>query len=132
MEMADREKVIKGLECCDFYFHERQCKKCPYSPHYQDCRDLLIQDAKEILKAQQSHVMTLEDIRIIYHRREDHVWPFDTPPYLWVETNGRTAPYWMSWNNVIACLKGQFPKYDPDDYGKTWCLWTSRPTDEQR
>ena len=88
--------------------------------------------AIEALRFYNPFVMTLEEIRDIYDYREDHVWPFDTPPYLWVETNGRTVPYWMSWNNVIACLEGQFPKYDPDDYGKSWRLWTSRPNEKER
>lgn len=131
--MTDREKVISALECCND--PERpKCYKCPeQGPGFgYACRDNVWTAALALLKAQQPRVMTLEEIRVIYHRREDHVWPFDTPPYLWVETNGRTVSYWMSWNNVVACLEGQFPKYDPDDYGKTWRLLTARPTNEQR
>lgn len=28
--MADREKVIKGLECCTFILGKRKCNECPY------------------------------------------------------------------------------------------------------
>ena len=129
--MNDREKVIKGLECC-VMSSNADCKNCPYDGVIDHCAGTLMRDAFALLKAQEPRVMTLEDIRVIYHRRENHVWPFDTPPYLWVETNGRTVPYWMSWNNVIACQEGRFPRYDPDDYGKSWRCWTSCPTDAQR
>lgn len=91
-----------------------------------------VDEALVVLKVQQPRVMTLEDIRVIYHRREDHVWPFDTPPYLWVDTNSNTAHYWMSWSNVVDCLEERFPKYDPDYYGKTWRCWTTKPDEKVR
>ena len=28
--MTDREKVIKGLECCTFILGKRKCNECPY------------------------------------------------------------------------------------------------------
>jgi len=28
--MIDREKVIKGLECCTFILGKRKCNECPY------------------------------------------------------------------------------------------------------
>ena len=28
--MPDREKVIKGLECCTFILGKRKCNECPY------------------------------------------------------------------------------------------------------
>ena len=138
--MPDKENVLQALYGCSnvqsgFTDAVYICPTCLYGgDDGRPCESLhpLLDDAFTLLKAQEPRVMTLEDIRVIYHRREDHVWPFDTPPYLWVETNGRTVPYWMSWNNVIACQEGQFPKYDPDDYGKSWRCWTSRPTDAQR
>lgn len=55
--MADAEKVIKGLECCDKkYPRNAWCKYCPYEPdclHDSTC-DLLIHDALKLLKAQQA------------------------------------------------------------------------------
>ena len=30
--MPDREKVIKGLECCTFILGKRKCNECPYQP----------------------------------------------------------------------------------------------------
>lgn len=28
--MTDREKVVKGLECCTFILGKRKCNECPY------------------------------------------------------------------------------------------------------
>lgn len=58
--MADREKVIKGLECC-FDYYEAQCEKCPYQATEEekkivdwDCHhDDLQRDALELLKEQE-------------------------------------------------------------------------------
>lgn len=50
--MIDREKVIKGLECCS----EEEidgcnfCELCPY--HGVGCVDSVLKDALELLKAQ--------------------------------------------------------------------------------
>lgn len=51
--MADREKVIRGLECCilrDPDDHAR-CNKCPYDGN---CVNRLKMDALALLKEQQS------------------------------------------------------------------------------
>ena len=54
--MPDREKVIKGLECC---INESRivpaCEECPYCEFEQTCTrlDALHQDALELLKAQE-------------------------------------------------------------------------------
>ena len=59
--MPDREKVIKGLECCDCdldhaYFNS--CFKCPYEEDNQCggmglCTSLLAHDALALLKEQE-------------------------------------------------------------------------------
>jgi len=111
----------------------RSCEADPYKrASYQEHIEALEFAITMIFEHLPVRLMTLGELRSIYDLREDHVWPYNTPPYLWVETNRNTAHYWMSWSNVIACLEGQFPKYDPDDYGKSWRCWTSRPTDAQR
>lgn len=53
--MIDREKVIKGLECCIKYPNEYgDCtsNNCPYGLHVE-CHKELIQDALALLKAQE-------------------------------------------------------------------------------
>ena len=54
MTMADREKVIKGLECCTMectYEHPFRCKGCPYSQDDAPCEALpVMRDALALLK----------------------------------------------------------------------------------
>ena len=51
--MADRQKVIKGLECCVKHFGE--CKLCPYGNGFCncDCGKQLYADALTLLKEQE-------------------------------------------------------------------------------
>ena len=52
--MTDREKVIKGLECClhdEDDGHGRLCEKCPYD--CGDCRKDLYNDVLGLLKEQE-------------------------------------------------------------------------------
>ena len=49
--MADREKVIKGLEIC--YCPPSKCEDCPYH-NLTDCNDVLCLDALYLLKEQQN------------------------------------------------------------------------------
>ncbi len=60
--MIDREKVIKGLECCS-QMSGYVCQKCPYA---SDCNDLsagiphLASDALELLKEQQETIASFQ------------------------------------------------------------------------
>lgn len=51
--MADKEKVIKGLECCN-QTQEDLCGQCPYFNDFNGCMLELRQDALALLKAQDS------------------------------------------------------------------------------
>ena len=50
--MTDREKVIKGLECCNT---PNNHEECPYNgaEHYNICTHQLLNDAIKLLKAQE-------------------------------------------------------------------------------
>ena len=50
--MTDREKVIKGLECCNA---PNNHEECPYdgAEHYNICTHQLLNDAIKLLKAQE-------------------------------------------------------------------------------
>ena len=62
--MNDREKIIKGLECCLANAHNN----CPYKSTDEgidkvtSCTTYLMKDALALLKAQEPRVMTLEDL----------------------------------------------------------------------
>lgn len=55
--MADREKVIKGLETCSdvYYGADGACSSCPYSQTNGDrCLAELVHDAIDLLKEQEA------------------------------------------------------------------------------
>lgn len=56
--MADREKVIRGLECCAS-MDARACDKCPYTKCSLDryCFGRMAADALALLKAQEPNPM---------------------------------------------------------------------------
>jgi hypothetical protein len=62
--MTDREKVIKGLECCTFILGKRKCNECPYQPD-NGCYQLQ-DDFHALLKEQEPRVMTLDELTEIY------------------------------------------------------------------
>ena len=56
--MPDREKVIKGLECCTMMTtleYPYRCKECPYQINGNPCeRFTIMKDALELLKEQEA------------------------------------------------------------------------------
>lgn len=61
--MADREKVMKGLECCAHGV--ARCSICPYDPRNNalplDCMTDLAKDTLELLKAQEPCWISVKD-----------------------------------------------------------------------
>lgn len=56
--MTDREKVIRGLECCERPY-EKKCDACPYifhAPDSMECTAYLCKDALELLTEQEAVV----------------------------------------------------------------------------
>lgn len=110
-EQDMREKVIKGLECCDGYCDDET--GCPYYDELEsfDCQEQLRADAIALLKAQEPRVMALEECKM----RE----------VVWVEDRETLEVY--------PCLvKNNMNDSKIYKYGVQWRCWTSRPTDEQR
>ena len=121
--MADREMVIKGLEKIAEFFKARG------DMAVGDGKMLLLswmraaEDALALLKAHEPRVMTLEEI-----------------PYAvfgWMETFGQIIPCVLE--DVYADDTVGFSNVEDghdymcaSDYGKTWRVWTSKPTEKQR
>lgn len=132
--MIDREKVIKGLECC---MAEKICaSKCPYKGQCDDggyYYSKAIEDAISLLKEQEPRVMTLEEVE---DALDSVVW-VDRPLF-----DNLSNEYALidSYSRKLQIVELRYPFYDKDyrersdyvTYGKTWRCWTSRPTDEQR
>lgn len=134
--MPDREKVIKGLEA---HATASGCmKNCPYwRIETLNCSQELAADALALLEAQQPRVLTLEEVR----SKQTKAIP------VWKETKSKNRALYGGW--VLAyevqtgqgitgdCLgmaepSGRMVWYKLSDYGKTWRVWSARPTDAQR
>lgn len=115
--MVNREKVLKGLECClvfdeDWLYH---CDECPYRATEDErkvidwCCHLeeLRKDALELLKEQEPRVLTLEEAK--------------KAEVCWLEQRGY-EPY----------ATDDADTWNPEIYGKAYRCWSLKPTDEQR
>ena len=138
--MVDREKVIKGLAACMPQTEEDAaigCDGCPYNGNpcrcdYQDNDHVnlpvrMIEDIRDLLKAQEPRVMTLDEVKMLdsdYYYLESMRSPGKELREI-VGAYGLTCVTWPSitWARQTLGDSG---------YGKTWRCWTSRPTDEQR
>lgn len=130
--MIDREKVIKGLECClDDYGIDSNCSECPYvEKDVGLCMSLegLLADALALLKASEPRLLTLEEVKSA------------TGADLFLEISGYPGerPYMTAVTLESIGRKGisvygstfDFDRYGLSAYG--WRLWTSRPTEAQR
>ena len=105
----DREKVIKGLECC-LPAHDPDCDLCPYDSVDLRCRANLRDNVMELLKAQEPRVMTLEEAK---------------SAYVVEYRSGKIREFGSALLDLDV---------DPlnAEYGKIYRVWTSRPTDAQR
>ena len=123
----NKDDVIKALECCTKVGELQFCtdEGCPYSS-VLDCIDALMQDALNILKAQQPHVMRLEEVRLL--GKDAVVWY----EYKGVFRQPRPRVVEFVFDEHITFTDGGNWSFSADCYGERWRLWISRPTDEQR
>lgn len=140
--MADREKVMKGLECCtadiptDNNIHKDDfCKNCPYhKPEFWYCfaQVDLMRDALELLKAQGPRPMTAEELE---NALDTVVWietkglqKNSSSQYAILESYSRKYGYFY-----LLHLRNEHPSVYPyTKINKTWRPWNIRPTEEQR
>lgn len=133
MGMIDREKVIKGLKCCS---SAEECgKQCPYWNDEGACRTHLEADALALLKAQEPQVLTVEAVRRL------------TRIPVWLDVKSTHKDIYRGWVLAYMVQKGmgitgeRLGMADPsgrmhwcklDDYGRTWRVWDSVPTDTEK
>ena len=86
------------------------------------------------IKCATAQPLTLNQFKVIYAMREDHVWPFDAcPPYLFLESAIEKNDFcWISWSVAADLLMDGYRAYSAANYGEKWRCWTRRPTDEER
>ena len=132
--MIDREKVIRGFECCVRDVRGKAIRPCDDCPYDNDgienpCQMGLMTDALALLKDQEPRVLTLEELRDV-----GQVWESSAPPYLWLDKNRsiyNTISFWCAWRDIYEMIHGRHDKYTDENYGSEWRCWTARPTEEQ-
>lgn len=136
--MPDREKVVKGLECCATGNSVKSCQVCPYynTKHEGEpiCMDgLLIRDAYVLLKEQEPHVLTIDQLE---DALDSVVW-LDIPGaenladgYALIEAYSHKYERMFFYSPF-----GDKPSQDIleySSYGTLWRCWDRRPTEDQR
>ena len=129
--MADRAKVIKGLECC---MADKICSsKCPYKGQCDDggyYYSRAIEEAIELLKAQEPRVLTLDEVKA--STGKDLILEYS--PWECVDSIVTAATIegcgskGMSFVASVAC---DYTAYNRK-HSLGWRCWSARPTDEQR
>ena len=125
-----REKVMAGLECLtrdDSAAYATECEKrdCPY--RNTDCEITVMEDAYNLLKAQEPRVMTIGDLYgydMGYYERKDEevVWP------VLIAHGGPDAD-----GTVGLVRKDAFEiMADCGLINQTWRIWTAYPTIDKR
>lgn len=123
--MIDQEKVISNLQILREwvevhpYYHKRLT--------YSEARKAMdwLDDALALLKEQEPRVLAPSEAY--------------TADFMYVEFDGVITPALRTSNEreghresyfAMQQLGGEWMRWD--DYGKTWRVWSARPTDEQR
>ena len=131
--MPDREKVMRGFECCLRNDH----KKCPYySADILDttCYTRLHTDALHLLKEREARVLEYSEIEkhpLVWLEDNDKE---DVIPALFLQYNGWNAEFSVQAHDkyVDTIVRSAIVIAFEKTYGITWRAWTSRPSPEQR
>lgn len=152
--MPDRQKVIKGLECCKpAWFTVKNCtdESCPYNCYgheFTGCVDHLIDDALELLKEQEPHVLSREEMieagknhdavyveegdgRCFWGLAVEGIDPPEDKPYNYpggVLFNVVDADDDM-WDGDFYLMCDVYPEVKPHPMG--WRAWSAKPAPEQ-
>jgi hypothetical protein len=123
--MDKREKVIYSIERCICHVPDA-CRDCAYDAGhpYNECVEMLLRDALELLKAQEPKLLTIEEIT--------------GDGECWFEGINGACGYADCYMCTVSkevevnriSMKPEYVSWD--DFKKKWRCWTSRPTDEQR
>ena len=78
--------------------------------------------------------MQISEIMVIYKADPSHVWPYNTPPYLYIQEHPHvrdSSESWAAWREIRDIIEGELFGHTAQSYGKTWRCWTAKPTSEQ-
>ena len=80
-------------------------------------------------------MMSFSEIMGIYNVDRFHVWPYNTPPYLYIQEHPHvrdSSESWAAWREIRDIIEGELFGHTAQSYGKTWRCWTAKPTRKQR
>lgn len=134
--MIDREKVIRGLECCVKPGTE-SCMECPYSMmnavegwHCRDMRmealalirgqEARLMDKAEVAASPEGTVLWVEERQLV----TQNIFPLEIFTVSTHPDSGTDYLFFITYYDI--------KKFECDEYNRVWRCWTSRPTDEQR
>ena len=120
---AIREKVRNGLEQCANDEIPESCKRCPYFGNGVMCMTDLARDALEVLREQESRVLTLEEVLVGDECWFEYINGSRGYADVYVQDNRTAIIYRTTTRPVEVSLT---------DYIKKWRCWSYRPTEEQR
>ena len=130
--MIDREKVIKGLECCVTSYCPDECPyvdECGTNVANGEMIKPLLEDALALLKPE-PRVLSLDELHLnrVFNA-------FEEKAVIAFETSGIYKDSYYNGCEMIAVLATTATMEDweekESEYGRTWRCWSSRPTDEQ-
>lgn len=131
--MADREKVMRGLEACARDVRIMHCRECPYNGI--PCITLLLRDALALLKEQEARVLTWGKV-LEFIELPNEGFSEKTPCYVEVYEPDPDKIKWVDaetlhgWMRNCKMLEQRRLLYNRiGRHG--WRLWTSRPTPDQ-
>lgn len=122
-EAEKREKVTRGLECCN---NNQDCENCPYAGVGM-CEYWLRYDAFDLMKEQKPKVLSRSEAESY----SEVVNCYSEKNPLYVEYQ-KPHPYNLKWatNETVGAWMSDFEI--SRDYGIDFRFWTSRPTEEER
>ena len=133
--MPDREKVMRGLECC----YNNNCGACPYSAIIK-CQHKLHSDALAFLREQEARVLSWEEVKksgSAYRCVEIYSPQVRRLALIYcIVRQSETIPelYYLLEDSGVSWCRAE-AEYNRDCWQGTvsgWRCWTSKPTDEQR
>ena len=91
--------------------------------------------AMRSLGDQEPRLMQFSEIMEIYNTDPHHVWPYNTPPYLYIQEHPHvrnSSESWAAWREIREIIEGELFGHTAQDYGKTWRCWARMPSRVQR
>ena len=120
--MADRGMVVK---CYEFCLLENKCSTdCPYWDNKattDECTEELAKDVLTLLKEQESHLMTAEEVQNV------DLWEFcyleekRLPGNEYRTACGEYKLFCATWPRITQAKQ----EHGMENYGKTWRCWTA-------